>query len=111
MKEILSEYKDTLDKALESNDESVRSYYSSADLIIESLNEELKKKNLSFDQKKYIIDKMVEVQKMKGEKDSENKKFIVAIAGCGLFAVGVSTMALQVALGGNTKIEHDDSNN
>ncbi len=108
MKEILSDYKESLDKALESNDESVKSYYSSADAIIATLQEELKKENLSFDEKKYIIDKMIAVQKMKGEKDSENKRFIAAIAGCGLLAVGVVAIGLQAALGGNTKIELDD---
>ncbi len=110
MKEILTEYMESLDKALESNDESVKSYYSSADVIIVSLNEELKKENLSFDEKKYIIDKMLVVQKMKGDKDSENKRFIAAIAGCGLIAVGVIAVGLQSALGGNTKIELDDFN-
>lgn len=108
MKEILYEYKASLDKSLESNDESVKSYYSSADAIIASLQEELKKEPLSFDEKKYIIEKMVEVQKMKGEKDSENKRFIAAIAGCGLLAVGVIALGLQAALGGNAKIELDD---
>lgn len=68
MKEILYEYRASLDKSLESNEESVKSYYSSADAIIASLQEELKKEPLSFNEKKYIIEKMVEVQKMKGER-------------------------------------------
>lgn len=45
---------------VEENGESVKSFYSSCDTIISSLQKELDKENLSFDEKKYIIDKMIE---------------------------------------------------
>ena len=69
-----------MDKTLEENGESVKSYYSSCDAIISSLQKELDKEKLSFGEKKYIIDKMIEVNKMKGDKDSENKKFLATMA-------------------------------
>ena len=108
MKDILYDYKQTLDKTLEENGESVKSYYSSCDAIISPLQKELDKENLSFDEKKYIIDKMIEVNKMKGDKDSENKKFLATIAAVGVAAVGVVVGVLAATLGGNTKIEMND---
>lgn len=110
-KEMLIEYKDTLDKCLESNRESVQSYYDSCKSIIEVLQKQLDDETLSFEQRKYIIDKMLEVSKMMGDKDSENKKFIATLAVVGAVAVGIVTAALASALGGNTKIETNDTDN
>ena len=90
-----------MDKTLEENGESVKSYYSSCDAIISSLQKELDKEKLSFGEKKYIIDKMIEVNKMKGDKASENKKFLATMA-------GVVAGVLAATLGGNTKIEMND---
>ena len=108
MKDILNDYKQTLDKALDENGDSVKSYYSSCDAIINSLQKELDKENLSFDEKRYIIDKMIEVNKMKGEKDSENKRFIATLAVIGAAAIGTVAGVLASAIGGNTKIEMND---
>lgn len=110
-KEMLAGYKDTLDKGLESNKESVQLYYDACKSIIESLQKQLDDQNLSFEERKYIIDNMVEVSKMIGEKDSENKKFIVTMTVIGTMALGIVTVALTSALGGNTKIEANDVDN
>lgn len=109
-KSMLSEYKETLDKGLESNKESVQSYYESCNKTIESLQKLLEDENLDFEEKKYVIDKMFEMTKMMGIKDTENKKFIAAIAVIAGTAVSVSVAALAVALGGNSKIEANNRN-
>ena len=109
MKEILREYKESLDKAQEVNVESVKSFYDSCDMIISSLQKELERNDLTFEEKKYVIDKMMEVNKMKGDKDSENKKFIATMALFGVAAMGIVAGALSSALGGNTKIEMQDN--
>lgn len=107
-KEVLVGYKDTLDKGLESNRESVQSYYDSCKSIIEILQKQLEDENLTFEERKYIIDKILEISKIMGEKDSENKKFIAAMAVVGTVAVGIVTAVLASALGGNTKIGTND---
>lgn len=107
-KEMLTEYKDTLDKGLENNKESVQSYYNVCNSIIVSLQRQLEDGNLSFDERKYIIDKMLEVSKMMGEKDTENKRFIAACVAVGAFATGMATVILASALGSNTNIETSD---
>lgn len=45
---------------------------------------------------------------MKGDKDSENKKFLATMAAVGVAAVGIVAGVLAATLGGNTKIEMND---
>ena len=104
MKEVLTEYKENLDTLLKENGESVKSYYDSCDAILSSLQKELEREDLAFDEKKYIIDKMLEVNQMKGMKDSENKKFLATLAMCGVAAVTV----VAGVLGANTQIASKD---
>jgi len=109
MKEILSEYKNSLDKSLHENSESVKSYYDTCDAIIATLRKELENENIEFEERKYIIEKMAEIAKMKGDKDSENKRFIVTLVAAGLAAVGITAEVLLTAIGGNTKVDLDDT--
>lgn len=48
---------------------------------------------------------MILVARMKGEKDSENKKFIATLAVAGLTAIGMTAAALLTALGGKTDVD------
>lgn len=111
MKEVLQDYKESLDTALKENGESVMSYYASCDAIITSLQKELNKEDLSFEDRKYIIDKMVEVNQMKGMKDSENKKFLATLALCGAAAVTVVAGTLASVLGANTQVRIGNDDN
>lgn len=107
-KEMLLEYKDTLDKELKSNDDSIREVYVSYSAIIESLQKELDKPDLSFEEKKYIIEQMKDVADKVDKKDTENKRWLAGMATlAGAVALGfVATLASS--LGGNTHIEAND---
>ena len=64
--------------------------------------------HLSFEERKYIIEKMAEISDKMAEKDSQNKKFLGAVlAGCGTAVVAVVGIFASV-LGGNTKIDIKD---
>lgn len=108
-KEMLVEYKKTLDKSLESNRESVQTFYNSCNSMIESLQKQLEDKNLTFEERKYIIDTMLEISKMMEAKDSENKKFLATMALIGATVVGTVTAILASTLGGNTEIDTSDT--
>lgn len=108
IKEMLNEYKNVLDKGLETNKESVQIYYDSCNFMIVSLQKQLEDESLSFEDRKYIIDKMLEITRMIGEKDSENKRFIATLAVLGATATCVATAILSSVLGGNTQIEAND---
>lgn len=75
-KEMLTEYKVSLDKGLESNNESVKAVYDTYNAIITSLQKKLENENLTFEQKKYIIEQMKDVAEKVDKKDTENKRFI-----------------------------------
>ena len=108
MKEVVVEYKESLNKILSENGDSVRAYYDACDMVLSSLQKELDKDDLSFDEKKYIIDKMLEVTQMKGMKDTENKKLLAALGMCATVAVTVVAGTLAAVLGANTQITSKD---
>ena len=107
MRQILSEYKQSLDEGMKQNAEGVKTYYDTCDAIIASCQKELEKENLSFEERSFILEQMVLVAKMKGDQNSEDKRFIVIMSVLGLAAIGVTAGALITALGGNFKIDTD----
>ncbi len=109
-KEILVEYKDLLDKGMAANQESVKAYYYVCNSIIESLRKQLESDDLSFDERKYIIEQMKEVADRMDTKDSENKRFILAQWAMGAAAALGSVALLVTALGGKTRIEDNSDN-
>lgn len=109
-KEMLSEYKDSLDKGLESNNESVKAVYDTYNSVIASLQKELDKDDLSFEQRKYIIEQMKEIAEKVYKKDTENKRFIAGMATLATVVVGGGIAILASVLGGNTQIKSDDDN-
>ena len=107
-KEMLVEYMHKLDKELEENSESVQKCYDTYGAIIVSLQKELEKENLSFEEKKYIVEQMKKIADKVDKKDTENKKFIWAMSGMGMLALTGAVAILASALGGNTQIETED---
>lgn len=110
--EIVSYYKEMIEKGFDYNDASVKSFYLTCDAIIETLNEQLKDGNLTFEEKQIVIDKMIELAKMKADKDTENKHFISDILGKATVGVGIVVAAVATVLGVQTqmgKIEPDEN--
>lgn len=108
-KEMLKDYKESLDKGLESNNESVAKVYDSYNAIIAALQKELENEELTFEQKKCIIEQMKDVAEKVDKKDSENKKFIAGMATLATVVVGGTIAVLASVLGGNTQIEANDN--
>jgi hypothetical protein len=98
-KEVLAKQKATLEKGLEENSKSVKKYYDSCNTIIKSLQKQLENENLSFEEKKYFIDRMMEIEKRMGEKDKENKGFLFAMGSLGAAAVVLVVKTAAAALG------------
>ena len=107
MRQILSDYKQSLDEGMRQNAEGVKSYYDTCDVIISSCQKQLEQEDLSFEERRFILEQMVLVAKMKGEKNTEDKKFIVMMSVIGLTAIGLTAGALITALGGNFKVDTD----
>lgn len=108
-KEMLTEHKESLDEGLESNNKSVKAVYDTYNAVITSLQKELEKENLTFEQKKYIIEQMKDVAEKVDKKDTENKRFIAGMATLAAIVVSSTVVVLASALGGNTQIKPDDT--
>lgn len=118
-KEIVGYYKDIIDKGFDKNSESVNSFYLTCDAIVETLKEQLQDETLTFDEKQIIIDKMIELARMKGEKDTEDKQFItgmVKTAGnvvIGVVVAAAAVLGVQTQMGkleASNENEEDDLN-
>ncbi|MBR1762109.1 MAG: hypothetical protein IJ731_01920 [Eubacterium sp.] len=105
MKSIMVDYKATLEKALNGNEENVKAYYEACNTIIASLDKLLAQDDFTNEEKLQIVDKMQEIQKMMHEKDTENKKFLRDIAAiAGLVVVTVTGIAAAL-LGGDSDLK------
>ena len=107
MRQILADYKQSLDEGMRQNAEGVKSYYDTCDVIISSCQKQLEQEDLSLEERRFILEQMVLVAKMKGEKNTEDKKLIVMMSVIGLTAIGLTAGALITALGGNFKVDTD----
>lgn len=87
MLNVMYEYKAVLDQAFESNETSVKQCNDIYKIVLETLQNCVEKDDLSFDEKKYYINKMMEITKMAENKDTENKKFNWKIVSAGAVTV------------------------
>ena len=97
-----------MDKGIESNNKNMQQVYDTYNSIMVSLQQQLDKDNLSFEDKKYIIGQMKEIAEKLDRKDSENKNFLFktfAVAGVVVLTV---VGGLFSALGGKAEITQKD---
>ena len=103
--EALQDYKETTLSTLDLNDKSVQRCFNLYDEVTAALKICLSQPNLSFEEKKYYINKMMEIAQMAERKDSENKKFNWAVLGAGA-AVVIAALGFGASLlGGNSHIQ------
>lgn len=107
-KELLNYYKDVIDRALESNNECVKTNYAICNTILEALKAQLSDETLTFEQKSSIQDKMIEVAKLSMEIDKQNKEFLYKNLKLTLVALLGSMASLAAILGINAEIRSDD---
>lgn len=101
---LVSDYKHIVNERLATNKESMKECYASCNYILETMRKELSNDNLSFGQRKEILESMIAVNKIVMDKDSENKGFILKIVGdAAVLAVVVGVIVLS-AFGGKTRI-------
>lgn len=102
VKETIFEYKAFLDKALSDNAESVRAHYAVCTSILDVLSKMLEQNELTFEEKKYIIDQMLEVESRVSKKDTENKKHILKIVCFASVVIVTFIGGLAAVLGTNS---------
>lgn len=105
----LKDYRAVMDKTLDSSDKSTKRCYDIYDEVVSALKACLKQDNLPFEEKKYYIEKMMEVARMSEKKDSENKHFNWGLVGAAaavvvtVIGIGASALGVDIHLpGGKT---------
>jgi hypothetical protein len=104
VKEILSDYKVMIDTALVQCKESTTAYYGLCNTIVASLSSMLEKDTLSFEEKKYVIDKMLVVEGHMNNKDTETKGVIKTVVTVFSTTIGVAFLLFAAVLGASSGI-------
>lgn len=99
-KEMISQYKDVVAKGLESSNESVKPFYEACKQILDSLDRELQKEDLTQEDRDRIIDQMMAVARMMDEKDQKHKEFVKDVLKIGGQVVMVAGVVLVALVGG-----------
>ncbi len=96
--EAVKEYSKIVQKALKSADDNSKQLYENDKIILKSLSVMLEKgENLSFEEKQFIINEMEIISSREAYKDTEHKKFLVAMASI-VGGAAVSALAIGVAV-------------
>lgn len=108
--ELLNNYKGILSDAIKSNNESNNSVMDTYNTIINELLQLLQKENLSFDEKKYILEQIKEFADRIDKKDKENKGWLMGVITVAASAIVGTILALGNSLGSNTLISQNNDN-
>lgn len=103
--EALKDYNGVIEKTLDANSESSKNCFEIYNEVINALKSCLAKDELPFEEKKYYIDKMMEISKMAESRDSENKGFNWKAIMAGTLAFFTLVGLGSSILGGNTIIK------
>ena len=103
--EVLSEFKGVLEKSLEENSTSSQQCFVIYNSVLNTLKNCVEKEDLSFEEKNYYLDKMMEIAKMAESKDTENKKFNMGIISTATIAAIAAVSIVGSIIGGNTNIK------
>ena len=103
--EVLKDYRSVMEKTLDGNSASSKQCYDIYNEVIDALKTCLAKGDLPFEEKKYYIEKMMEIAKMAESKDTENKGFNWRMISLGTLAVFTVVGIGASILGGNTNIK------
>jgi hypothetical protein len=98
--EALRDYKSVLDKNLDKNDASTQRCYDIWQTMTDTLAKCLEDDDITFEERKYYIEKMGEIADKASAKDTENKQFIKNIITAGGVALGLGLGAVVVFFGG-----------
>ena len=106
--DMVTQYKSIVEKAFEENRISQQSFYYACNSILESLRKNLEADDITFDERIRIEDKMIEVAKMIGEKDTETKQLLKSIVGIFSGCIVIICGTAAAILGSNSQASMDD---
>lgn len=97
------------ESALNHNKQSQESFYQSVRETREILKRELEKDDLTWEQKKYILDRIMDTVKLEPAKDSENKRFLDSLLGKVTLVTAAAIAVGATVLGGRVLAQLEES--
>lgn len=90
MKDTLVEYYKSINNVVKSADDSMKSVNENYKEIVKALIKKLDDKDISSEDSKYIIDKIIEFQKMQNAENAEHRNFLLKALGViAVFVLGI----------------------
>ena len=90
MKDTLVEYYKSINNVVKSADDSMKSVNDNYKNVIQALIKKLDNKDISSDDSKYIIDKILEIQKLQSEENEKHRNFLLKALGfAAIFFLGL----------------------
>ena len=108
MVEINGLYKEIIDKCLDGSDADTATVLAACSAINESIHRELEKDELTFEERKRIIDRSIQVIQMMREIDADGKRYRNVVIHAATIAFGIAAASLIFALGGKANISLPD---
>lgn len=106
--DVLKNIETTYTATMDANNENQKAIHSTFVDLRRILEGQLEKDEISFEEKKYFIDKLLECIDKELQKDNENKKFLADMANKGLTAAALVLVAAVVFVGGKVLLEKDN---
>lgn len=99
--EVVKNLQQSIEAGMKSNDRSQDQFYDACNKVIDMLNDQLDKDDLTEDQEKDIRENIVKVVEMMYSKDSENKAFILSVVKTAGVSAAIIILAAISSLGTN----------
>ncbi len=105
---MAKDYKEAMVKAIDADNEDAKPLYATINAIIDSLQKELDKEEITTQERHFIIEQMKELAQLQRQAHKDNQNFKLKIMGIGGGVVAVLGMALVAVLGGSGRINLPD---
>lgn len=87
MKETLVEYYKSINHVVKSADDSIKSVNENYKNVIQALIKKLDNKDISPDDSKFIIDKIIEIQKLQSDEIEKHRNFLLKVLSVLIFGI------------------------
>lgn len=104
VKEVVGDFMEIVNTVLTENAKDNQAYYEGCHIILTALSRQLEKDNLSFNERKDIIEQLLEVEDRMNKKNTENKEFFLKIIAASAAIVIVCTCATIAVLGVRSRL-------
>ena len=101
---ITERYKEVIAKCLEGSDADTATCLATCSAINESIQRELRKNELTFEERERLIDRSIQVIQMMREIDADGKRSRSVVIHAATISFGIAAAALISALGGKVSI-------